>query len=107
MSIVENLERMLAGGRDGAALRYGLASAYLEQGEPDRALAHLEAALGHDPAYSAAWKLYGRTLAEAGRADEARDAWRRGIEAAGGRGDVQAAKEMQVFLRRLERDAGA
>ena len=60
-------------------------------------------ALAHDPGYSAAWKAYGRALAEAGRAEEAIEAYRRGIEAAESKGDIQAAKEMRVFRRRLEK----
>ena len=59
--------------------------------------------MAHDPGYSAAWKVYGRALAEAGRAEEAIEAYRRGIEAAESKGDIQAAKEMRVFRRRLEK----
>jgi predicted Zn-dependent protease len=59
----------------------------------------------HDPDYSAAWKLLGRALTEQGSKPEAAEAYRLGIAAAERKGDKQAAKEMTVFLRRLEKEA--
>jgi Tfp pilus assembly protein PilF len=64
-------------------------------------------ALEHDPEYSAAWKLYGKALADNGQASEALDVYRRGIAVAERKGDKQAAKEMQVFARRIERQLGS
>ena len=63
-------------------------------------------AVEHDPGYSAAWKLLGKALEGDGRDEEAAAAWRRGIEAAEAKGDKQAAKEMAVFLRRVEKRRG-
>ena len=100
---IANLEKMLGTPRDGALLRYSLGCEYLRAGEPARAAEHLRAAVARDPRYSAAWKMLGKALAEAGRAGEAADAYRSGIEAARAKGDKQAEKEMGVFLRRLER----
>jgi len=54
-----------------------------------------------DPHYSAAWKLLGKSLVAAGDSDGAIDAYRQGIRAAEQKGDKQALREMQVFLRRL------
>jgi len=96
-----NFERMLAAGKDGALLRFGLGSEYLKAGNAAAATAHLQRAVGLDPSYSAAWKLLGKALAADGREDEALDAWREGIAVAERRGDKQAMKEMQVFARRL------
>jgi Tfp pilus assembly protein PilF len=108
MGIIDNFEAMLAGGTDNAMLRFGLGKAYLDAGQAEQAALHLGRAVEHDPAYSAAWKLYGRALADSGRDGEAITAFERGIAAAEGRGDVQAAKEMRVFLKRLQkaRDGG-
>ena len=100
---VEQLEAMLARGTDNALLRYSLGAAYLKDGRPAQAIEHLHAALEHDPGYSAAWKSYAKALSEAGRTDEAIEAYREGIGAAEAKGDVQAGKEMRVFLRRLEK----
>lgn len=103
MRPVERFESLLAQGRDDALLRFSLGSQYLKDGDPRRAAEHLRAAVGHDAGYSAAWKLLGRSLAEAGQVEEAKAAYRSGIEAAERKGDKQAAKEMAVFLRRLEK----
>jgi predicted Zn-dependent protease len=104
------LEKMLAAGRDDALLRFSLGNACLKEADTRAAVEHFRRAVEHDAAYSAAWKLLGKTLAESGDAAGAAAAWRSGIEAAQARGDVQAAKEMQVFLKRLQKrqgDAGA
>lgn len=101
--MIGRLEGMLAGGKDNALLRFSLGSEYLKSGEAAVACTHLARALEHDPEYSAAWKLYGKALSEAGRPDEALEAYRRGIQVAERKGDKQAAKEMQVFARRIER----
>lgn len=105
MSVTENLEKLLAGGQETALLRYGLGSAYLKEGDTGRAIPHLARALELDPGYSAAWKAYAKALATAGRDAEAQAAYRDGIRVAEERGDIQAAKEMGVFLRRLEKNA--
>ena len=105
MSAVERFEALLASGKDSPLLRFSLGMEYLKQGLAAKAAPHLRSAVAQDPQYSAAWKLLGKALAESGDAEGAREAYRRGIEAAGKRGDKQAAKEMTVFLRRLERDA--
>lgn len=100
------LEKLLADGRDDALLRFSLGNACLKDGDSGSATAHFARAVEHDPGYSAAWKLLGRSLAQGGRVAEAAAAWERGIEAAEARGDIQAAKEMRVFLRRLHRQSG-
>jgi Tfp pilus assembly protein PilF len=100
--LIERLETLLAAGKDNALLRFSLGSEYLKAGDAASACTHLAHALEHDPDYSAAWKLYGKALTQAGRLDEARAAYGRGIEVAERKGDKQAAKEMRVFARRLE-----
>jgi predicted Zn-dependent protease len=100
-ALIANLEKLVGTARDGALLRYSLGSEYLKAGDRERAIARLREALEKDPAYSAAWKLLGRALAEAGRKAEAIEAFERGIPVAEARGDKQAAKEMAVFARRL------
>ena len=101
MTPIENLERLLASGKDGALLRFGLGNAYAQARDWTNAITHLKRAVEIDPQYSAAWKLLGKSCTEAGDVDGAIDAYRRGIAAAEQRGDKQALKEMQVFLRRL------
>ena len=102
-TLIANLEALVAAGRDGPAVRFGLGKACLERSDPAASRAHLERAVELDPSYSAAWKLLGKACAEAGDPGAAADAYRRGIAAANAKGDRQAAREMEVFLRRLER----
>jgi tetratricopeptide (TPR) repeat protein len=106
MGIVDNLEAMLARGQDSALLRFSLGSEYLKLGQLEKSLVHLQRAVELDPGYSAAWKLYGKALLQAGRAAEAVQVFDAGIQAARERGDVQAAKEMEVFRRRAARAPG-
>jgi predicted Zn-dependent protease len=103
MAIVDNLEAMLARGQDSALLRYSLGGEYLKLNQPDKAAEHLRQAVAKDPKYSAAWKLLGKALADAGYKDEAIKAYEDGIKVAEEKGDKQAAKEMTVFLKRLQK----
>lgn len=103
---VINLEKLLAAGKDGALLRFGLGNEYLKLGDAAAAAVHLRKAVELDRHYSAAWKLLGKALAEAGDPDAALAAYRDGIAVAEAKGDKQAAKEMAVFARRIERQLG-
>ena len=103
MGVVDNLEALLAKGTDNALLRFGLANEYLKLGHTEQAIGHLRKALAHDPKYSAAWKRLGNALSDTGRMDEAIAAYEYGIRAAEEKGDVQAVKEMRVFLKRLKK----
>lgn len=106
MSALKTFENLLAQGRDSAMLRYGLGNECLKLGRFEDAATHLRAALGFDPNYSAAWKLLGKALTEAGQLREAQAAYTEGIKVAEAKGDVQAAKEMTVFARRLAKALG-
>ncbi len=103
--LVERLRAQCDGPRDGALLRYALGNALRDAGELEAARDELCRAVAFDPLYSAAWKVLGRTCVATGATEEAAAAWRQGIAAARQRGDRQAEKEMQVFLRRVERAA--
>lgn len=103
MALIDNLEKMLAAGQDGALLRYGLGGEYLKLQRYADAGLHLRKAVDIDPGYSAAWKLLGKALTEAGETADAMQVYRQGIAVAEKKGDKQAAKEMQVFLKRLEK----
>lgn len=97
---------MLERGQDSALLRYSIGREYMAQDRAADAVPQLREALRQDEDYSAAWKELGKALAACGDAEGAAQAYRSGIERAEAQGDRQAAKEMRVFLRRLER-AGA
>lgn len=100
---IASLEKLLDGPRDGALLRFSLGNEYLKADAPSAAAKCFQAAVDRDPNFSAAWKALGKALAEGGEAASAVAAFERGIAVAEARGDIQAAKEMRVFSRRLER----
>ena len=106
MPSIADFEAMLAAGRDNALLRFSLGNEYLKQGDAAKAAEHLRRAVEHDPKYSAAWKLLGRALTDAEAWHEALAAYQQGIAVAEARGDKQAAKEMGVFARRIEKQLG-
>ena len=103
MDIVSSLEGMLERGQDSALLRFSLGGEYVKRAEWTPAIEHLRVALRQDPNYSAAYKLLGKALAEDDQGEAARQVYTEGIRVAEARGDKQAAKEMTVFLRRLDK----
>jgi predicted Zn-dependent protease len=101
--LIANLEKLLGGVRDNALLRFSLGGEYVKAGNLDAATTHLREAVARDPAYSAAWKLLGKVLHDKGDLCDALAAYRQGIAVAEARGDKQAAREMTVFAKRIER----
>lgn len=102
---IDSLRKLVGTPRDGAMLRLTLARLLTDRDELEEAVGHLEAAVGMDPGYTAAWKELGRLRLRDGQPEAARDAWNSGLEEAVRNGDKQAEKEMSVFLRRLEKSA--
>ena len=102
-AVIQNFEKRLAGGKDNTLLRFSLGSEYLKTGAPASAENHLRQAVVLDPKYSAAWKLLGRALVESGHPADALLAYREGIVVTEAKGDKQAAKEMTVYARRIEK----
>jgi predicted Zn-dependent protease len=98
---IESLEKMLGGPRDGALLRFSLGNEYLKAGNATKAGLCFQEAVDRDAKYSAAWKALGKALAEAGDHAGAVAAYEQGIIVAETKGDIQAAKEMSVFARRI------
>ena len=101
--MTERLEAMLAKGTDNMLLRFA-GKAYAEQDCYGDAERHLRVALEFDPDYSVAWKWLGKACLGQGGAG-ARAAWESGLEAARARGDQQVVKELQVFMKRLDKQA--
>ena len=101
--MVRNFENMLAAGKDGALLRYTLGKAYADEEQMPVAREHLKQAVALDAAYSVAWKLLGKVELALGDTQAARQAWQQGLACAEAKGDAQVVKELQVFLRRLDK----
>jgi predicted Zn-dependent protease len=102
-AIIANLEKLLDGPRDGALLRYSLGNEWLKAGDAAQAVARLREAIERDAKFSAAWRQLGKALTESRQTTEALAAYEQGILVADEKGDMQAAKEMAVFARRLKK----
>ena len=101
---ITKFEDMLNAGQDNALVRFTMGNAFFQHKKFDQAIEHLQKAVEMDSNYSAAWKLYGRCLLELHRLEEAVDIYEKGLEVARTQGDMQAVREMEVFLNRLRKD---
>ena len=86
-------------------LRFGLGELYIEAGDFASAAEQFVEIVRLDAQYSAAYRYLGQAYAALDRPTEAEAVFQRGIAVAEARGDLQTAKEMQVFLRRLSKPA--
>lgn len=101
---IATLQTMLEKGQDSLILRFGLAQALVKRndsGDTKEAITHLLKALEFDAEYSAALKLLGKAYVQTDQHQLAIQTYENGIKIAEGKGDIQAAKEMRVFLKRL------
>ncbi len=94
-SRIEVLQQLLDQNPSNAFVRYGLAMELVKAGELDQAVSEFESLLSTDPSYSAAYFHGGQTLEKLGRVEQARDVYRRGIEASR---DPHARSELQAAL---------
>lgn len=99
----DRFRSMLESGQDNALLRFALGSRLCREGQWSAALEHLYKAVEFDPNYSAAWKLLGRALLETEAYSAAVTVCEQGKAVAEERGDLQAAREMEVFSRRASK----
>jgi E3 SUMO-protein ligase RanBP2 len=95
---VAALERMLEKRPDDARLRFGLALEYLNANRTEEGVRELRAYLDATDDEGNAWGRLGAELRRAGQEEEARDAYRRGIEAAYRHGHPTMAAEFEEIL---------
>ena len=74
-----------------------------KEGRYPEAREHLRRAIENKPDYSVAYRMLGRTHYELHENAEARRVFAKGREAAQENGDLQTVREIDVFMRRLER----
>ncbi len=98
-SRVQALEAMLERRPEDARLRFGLALEYLGAGRLEDGVRELRAYLDASDDEGNAWGRLGVALRELGREDEAREAYRLGIEAAYRHGHPTMADEFEEVLR--------
>jgi len=102
-AMLDNFKKMIGTERENHLLHYSIGNEYLKASEFDLAEEHLRTAVTLDPNYSAGWKLLGKTLSAAEKFQQAVEVFTQGISVAESKGDIQAAKEMKVFLKRASK----
>jgi Flp pilus assembly protein TadD len=95
---LEALKRMVAARPDDTRARFGLALEYERAGAWSEAAAELRRYLETADDEGNAWGRLGRALRELGEVQEAREAYRRGIEAAGRHHHPTMAAEFEEIL---------
>ena len=99
---LEQFKELAEADPDDPVVHYGLGSEHLKLGEFAEAAAAFRKTIELQPDYSAAYRELGKALEKSNRREEAREIYRQGKEVATRKGDLQTAKEIDVFLRRLE-----
>ena len=82
---------------------YSLGNELFKEKKYPEAREHLGRAIENKPDYSVAYRTLGRALYELGENAEARRVFDQGREVAESNGDLQTVKEIDVFVRRLEK----
>lgn len=96
------LEEFVAQDPDDSFSRYALALEFEKESRVEDALPQLREVIARDPSYVAAYYQLGKLLAQVGQIEEARDVYRRGLDAAMASGDQRARSEMQEALDNLD-----
>src|SRR5262249_30565136 len=97
----QQIEEMLAEDPKDSFLLYGLAMEYVREGRDDKAIEYLREILTITPDYVPAYQQAGQAWPRLDKADEARQVFQSGIQAAKRLGNEHAACEMEAFLNGL------
>jgi len=93
--------RLLEKQPDNSMILYSLGTDLFKEGRYAESRTYLERAIEAKPDYSAAYRTLGRALAALGERGEALSIFERGREVAVRKGDLQIAREIDVFAGRL------
>ena len=102
----EMFRKLLSRDPENPMVLYSLGTELFKEGNHAEAREHLSRAVQNKPDYSVAYRMLGRSLFELGEDEEARRVFAKGREVAQGNGDLQTVKEIDVFVRRLEKRSG-
>ena len=92
---IELLEGMVAQNPGDSRTRYMLAMELVNSGSLDAAVQHFQAILSSAPDYIPTYFQCGQALEAAGKSEEARDVYQRGIEACARSGDEKTRRELE------------
>ena len=99
----EMFRKLLQRDENNPMVLYSLGNELFKEGEYAEARDYLQRAVEQKPDYSVAYRTLGRAHFELGENDEARGVFEEGRRVAGANGDLQTVKEIDVFMRRLEK----
>ena len=106
-SRTEMFRKLLEKDPENPMILFSLGNALFKEGEYAQARDHLRRAVENKPDYSVAYRTLGRAHYELHEDAEARRVFTEGREVAQRNGDLQTVREIDVFMRRLEkREAG-
>jgi Tfp pilus assembly protein PilF len=95
---LETLRSLVAQDPGNSRFRYMLGMELLNSGNPGGAVAAFEELMAADPTYSAAYFHCGQAYEKLGRVEDARDVYRKGIDATTKNGDMHTRSELQGVL---------
>ena len=102
-SRAEIFRKLLEKDPDNPMILYSLGTELFKEGRYLEAREHLARAVENKPDYSVAYRTLGRAHYELRENAEARRVFTKGREVAQENGDLQTVREIDVFLRRLDR----
>ena len=106
-SRAEMFRKLLERDPENPMILFSLGNELFKEGEYAEARDHLRRAVENKPDYSVAYRTLGRAHYELHEDAEARRVFTEGREVAEKNGDLQTVREIDVFMRRLEkREAG-
>ena len=105
-SRAEMFRKLLDRDPENPMVLYSLGNELFKEGQHSEASEYLSRAVRNKPDYSVAYRTLGRALFELGEDEEAARVFAEGREVAQGNGDLQTSKEIDVFVRRLEKRRG-
>ena len=106
-SRTEMFRKLLERDPENPMVLLSLGNELFKEGEYAEAREHLRRAIENKPDYSVAYRMLGRAHYELHEDAEARRVFTEGREVAQKNGDLQTVREIDVFMRRLEkREAG-
>jgi uncharacterized protein HemY len=102
-SRADTFRKLLEKDPDNPMILCSLGIELFKEGRYPEAREHLRRAIENKPDYSVAYRMLGRTHYELHENAEARRVFAGGMEVAQENGDLQTVREIDVFLRRIER----
>jgi uncharacterized protein HemY len=104
---IERIKKILLMEPESELLWYSLGQEYMSHGMHAEAVEALEKAISIKPDYTAVYESLGRALEKAGRIEDAKGIYRKGIEVGGRTRDMIPYERMSDRLNRLEKGPGS